>query len=275
MPDNTTPVAPETAPAAPAATPWYSGLAPDLRGYVETKGFPADAKGLEALANSYRNLETHFGVPAERLLKLPKDESDKENWDKIYNRLGRPEKADGYELPIPTGADDAYSKFISAAMHELGITKKQAQALATKQNEFAAAEANKASDAYQATIEQQDGELHSRWGEAYDKNVHIARGAFSSLGIKLEAVDALEKAIGFSGVMEFFYNIGSKIGEDKYVSANGASGFADKLSPDAAQSRLNAIRNDPALAQKYISGDAALRAEMDNLHGILARAGGR
>lgn len=260
------------APAAGGATPWYGGFEPDLRGYVETKGFPADSKGLVALADGYRNLEKHFGVPPEQLLKLPKDESDKETWNKIYDRLGRPAKPEEYELPVPAGVDDSYAKFISTAMHELGITKKQAQALAAKQNEFVAAETARQQESYKATIEQQDSALHSKWGEAYDKNIQIAKGAFAELGIKPEAVDALEQAMGFAGVMEFFHGIGSKIGEDKFVSANGTAGFAGKMSPDAAQARLKAITSDPVLAQKYVNGDAALRAEMDTLHGVLTRA---
>lgn len=264
--------APAPAPAPGGAAPWYGGFEPDLRGYIETKGFPSDVKGLAALADGYRNLEKHFGVPAEQLLKLPKDENDKETWNKIYDRLGRPAKPEEYELPVPAGVDDSYAKFISTAMHELGITKKQAQTLAAKQNDFVAKQEAAAATAYKAAIEKQDGELHTKWGDAYDKNTQIAKGAFAELGIKPEAVDALEQVMGFAGVMEFFHGIGSKIGEDKFVSAKGTAGFAGKMSPVAAQARLDAIRNDPALSQKYINGDAALRAEMDTLHGILARA---
>lgn len=264
--------APPPAPNPSGSTPWYSDFAPDLRGYIETKGFPGDGKGVAALADSYRNLEKHFGVPAEQLLKLPKDVEDKDGWNKIYDRLGRPAKPEEYELSVPPGGDETYAKFIAVAMHELGITKKQAQALAAKQNEFLAGEASREAEAYQATIERQDGELHSRWGEAYDKNVQIARGAFSELGLKPEAVDALEKAMGFAGVMEFFHNIGAKIGEDKFVSGEGTAGFVGKLSPDAAQARIAAIRQDPILSAKFLNGDATVRAEMDHLHAILARA---
>ncbi len=264
--------APASAAAAGGATPWYGGFDPDLRGYIETKGFPADDKGLSALATGYRNLEKHLGVPAEQLLKLPKDENDKETWNKIYDRLGRPAKPEEYELPLPDGDTGDYAKFIAAAMHELGITKKQAQTLAAKQNEYVATQEARAAEAYQTAIKEQDGALHTKWGAAYDKNVQIARGAFAELGVHGEAVDALEKAIGFAGVMEMFYNIGAKIGEDKFVSGEGTPGFSGTMSPAAAQARLDAIKSDPILSAKYIAGDAALRTEMDNLHKMLAFA---
>lgn len=258
--------------AGAGATPWYGGFDPDLKGYIETKGFPADEKGLSALATSYRNLERHFGVPAEQLLRLPKDETDKDGWGKIYERLGRPAKPEDYQLPVPEGDDGEYAKFISTAMHELGITKKQAQALAAKQNEFVGELTRREAAAYQEAIKTQDVALRAEWGPAYDKHIQIAKGAFGELGLKPEVVDAMEKAIGFAETMKFFYTIGSKIGEDKFVSADGSPGFAGAMSPAAAAARLEAIRTDPELSTKYINGDAAIRAEMDKLHKILAQS---
>jgi len=258
--------------AGSAPAPWFAGFNPDLKGYVETKGFPADGKGIEALAESYRNLEKHFGVPAEQLLKLPKDETDKANWDKIYDRLGRPAKPEDYELKAAEGQDGDYAKFISTAMHELGITKKQAQTLAAKQNEYAAQRVGKDAAAYETKIATEDTALHTKWGQAYDKNVQIAQGSVAELGITAEAVNALEKVLGFAGVMEFFHNIGAKIGEDKFVSADaGGGGFGSVMSPEAANARIRAIATDPVLSAKYANGDAALRAEMDNLHKMLSQ----
>lgn len=270
----TTSGASPAASASPSGSPWYGSFDPDLKGYIETKGFPADEKGLSALASSYRNLEKHFGVPAEQLLKLPKDENDKDGWGKIYERLGRPEKPEGYQLPTPEGDDGEYANFISKVMHDLGITKKQAQALAAKQNEFIGEMTKREVAAYQETIKTQDQALKSEWGPAYDKHVQIAKGAFAELGLKPEVVDAMEKAIGFAETMKFFHTIGSKIGEDKFVSAEGSPGFAGAMSPAAAAARIDAIKGDPVLSAKYIAGDAALKAEMDKLHHILAQAAG-
>lgn len=268
----TTSGASPAASASPSGSPWYGSFEPDLKGYIETKGFPADEKGLSALASSYRNLEKHFGVPAEQLLKLPKDENDKDGWGKIYERLGRPAKPEEYQLPVPEGDDGEYAKFISTAMHELGITKKQAQALAAKQNEFVGELTRREAAAYQEAIKTQDVALRAEWGPAYDKHIQIAKGAFGELGLKPEVVDAMEKAIGFAETMKFFHTIGSKIGEDKFVSAEGSPGFAGAMSPAAAAARLEAIRTDPELSTKYINGDAAIRAEMDKLHKILAQS---
>lgn len=253
--------------AIPAAAPFYAGFQDtELRGYIETKGF----KEAQDLALSYKNLEKLVGVPADQVLRMPK-EGDTEGWNKLHERLGRPAKPEDYELAVPEGDSGEYAKFIATAMHELGITKKQAQALAAKQNEFLGTQTAKEAEAYQATIKAQDTTLRSKWGQAYDKNLQVAKGAFAELGITTEAVNALEKAMGFAGVMEFFHGLGAKIGEDKFVSAAGATGFNGVMSPAAAKARIQAIAKDPVLSVKYANGDAALKAEMDNLHRMLSQ----
>lgn len=257
---------PSGAGATPPA-PFYAGFQDtELRGYIETKGF----KEPQDLALSYKNLEKLVGVPADQVLRLPK-EGDTEGWNKLHERLGRPAKPEEYELPLPPGANDKYAKFIANKMHTLGVSKKVAQELAAAQNEFVAAEAAENATAYQATIKEQDTALRSKWGQAYDKNLQVAKGAFAELGITTEAVNALEKAMGFAGVMEFFHGLGAKIGEDRFVSAAGTPGFNGVMSPAAAQARIQAIAKDPVLSVKYANGDAALKAEMDNLHRMLSQ----
>lgn len=271
---NTAPPAAPAPAAAPAAAPapaqpWFSGFEPELKGFIESKGFPADEKGLAALASGYRNLEKHMGAPADQILRIPK-EGDTEGWNKLYERFGRPAKPEEYELPTPEGDSGEYAKFIATAMHELGITKKQAQALAAKQNEYGKRLQQKSAEQYQNTIKEQDTALRGEWGQGYDKNIQVARGAFAELGFDTGTVDKLEKAMGFSAVMKLFYNIGSRIGEDKFVSAGGADGFGNAMSPAAAQARIDAIKGDPVLSQKYLNGDAQLKEEMDRLHRMLA-----
>jgi hypothetical protein len=50
-----------------------------------------------------------------------------QKWDKLFNRLGRPENADGYEIETPDYKfDDNVLKEIKKAAHEAGLTKTQA-----------------------------------------------------------------------------------------------------------------------------------------------------
>ena len=118
----------ETSSEAPVATAagvseWTADLPEDARGFVKNKGWakPAD------LLDSYRHLERLVG--AERLA-LPRDENDRANWERVWNRLGRPEKPEGYKLPLPEkGGDKALAKAFAARAHDLGLTAKQARGL--------------------------------------------------------------------------------------------------------------------------------------------------
>src|SRR5690349_8033208 len=96
---------------------WYSGFeSPELRGFVETKGW----KDPGAAVESYRQLEKTIGVPAERLLKLP-DKADAPEWKEIRAKVGvgAPEKPEDYGIPVPEGIDPGYAGEVAAKALEL------------------------------------------------------------------------------------------------------------------------------------------------------------
>lgn len=260
--DNAAPVQPQTpAPAAdqqPAS--WYSGFSDEtLRGYIETKGF----KDPSALAESYRNLEKLRGVPENELVRIPK-EGDTEAWNAYYARMGRPENADGYSLPIPEGGDDTFAKQAAQWMHEAGLTPAQAQILAGKNNEFIAAQMKAHQDQQAVESDRQMSELKTEWGQAYEQNTEIARRAASQFGLTEEMLSGIEDAIGTKQLMVLFNNIGQGLGEHK-AHGIGSGDNSFKLSPAAAQERIKQLGGDPDWSKKYLAGGANEKAEMERL----------
>lgn len=243
--------------AAPAPSDWTTGLNDDLKGYVQNKGFKDPGMALE----SYRNLEKLLGAPKERLLRLP-EKDDAPEWGEVYGRLGRPEKAEDYKIQ----GDPDFVKWAQGTFHESGLSAKQAQALTEKYNKYVEGLQTQQQQNYEAKIQQEDAALKKEWGAAFDQNVNLAKSAAKTLGISGEQIDALEKAMGFAGVMKFMHGLGAKVGEDAFVSGgNKSSGFG-ALTPEAAMNRLTALKNDPTFVSKYIAGDAQARAEMEKLH---------
>jgi hypothetical protein len=115
----------------------------------------------------------------------------------------------------------------------------------------------------------EEGALRSEWGHAHDQNVSVGKSAATALGIDEATIDKMESVMGYSGVMKFFHNIGSKIGEDSFVGGDkggGSAGFKGALSPHAAQERLTALRGDPEYVKKYLAGNVEAKQEMENLH---------
>ena len=80
------------------------------------------------MLESYRHLEKLIGRDK---IALPK-EGDAEAWNAVYDRLGRPENAEGYEIAVPEGLerDSAFEEQMRGLFHKAGLTKMQVAALA-------------------------------------------------------------------------------------------------------------------------------------------------
>lgn len=248
------------APAAPPST-WYAGFQnADLRGYVETKGF----QNPEALADSYRNLEKLRGVPADRLLSLP-EKPDAPEWDAIWNRLGRPEKPDGYALQVPDGQDRGFADRMATAMHKLGITKAAAAGLNAEWNAFIADELAAAERDQQQADAADLTSLRTKWGAQYDAHVELGRRAGREFGLSEEDFTAVSRALGSGKTLELFQRIGAKLGEPGRFDADGGSSPGFGLTPDGARARLKALQSDKDWAAKYMNGDVAARQEAERL----------
>lgn len=259
--------APAPAPAAPdqGAFDWSkSGLDADHLGYTQNKGWkdPAD------VIHSYRNLEKLHGVPAEQILKLPSDDLPT-SWDPIYNKLGRPEKADGYKLPVPDGVDPGFAKTASEAFHKAGVSQKQAEALTTWWNEQAAGATKAQTDATAARDTEQLAMLKAKWGPNLQANSAIVDKAATAFGMTSAQLEGLKAAMGPGEAMEFLHNIGSKLAtEDSFIGADGKPTTTGGLTPAQAISKIGELRKDGEFVKRYAAGDAEAKREMARLHQI-------
>ncbi len=105
--------------------PWYDGVSEEDIIYLKAKGLHVDG-GYKNLLNSYKSLEKLRGVPEDKLIKIP-DNADNENWNKVYDRLGRPESPDKYDFTPPKDAniDSETLGWFNQKAHSLGLNKKQ------------------------------------------------------------------------------------------------------------------------------------------------------
>jgi hypothetical protein len=105
----------------------FAALDEDTRGWLQTKGL-AD---VDALAKSARESEKLLGS----MVKLPGKDATPEEREAFLNKLGRPEKADGYQFTVPKDLPEALpydgerAKVFAGKAHELGLTKEQAAGL--------------------------------------------------------------------------------------------------------------------------------------------------
>lgn len=172
-------------------------------------------------------------VPEPFLQALPAAD-DADGWNSLYAKLGRPEKADGYELPLPEGDDGSFAKQTSEWMHAAGLNKQQAQSLATAWNSHQAAQA----EAMQKYQEECVATVKKEWGSNFDANLSQAKAALSTFAPE-GFIDYLNQTGQANNPMmlNMLQKIGSAISEDKLVGSNkdssqpGEKSLAQQLWP--------------------------------------------
>lgn len=250
---------------APAAPAWYAPEGLDqntvsqLGELVKTKGWKGPADALL----SYQNLEKVFGADkAGRTILAPKSDDDAEGWSAVYNRLGRPESADKYELPVPEGDDGSFAQSVAPVLHELGLTSRQAKGLAEWWNEASASRIEMESESFAAQSEAEYKALQGEWGAAASQNEELAKRAVvkfaKEAGIDDQSFENMERAIGTAKLMKLFHAIGSQFAEGTFISSDTPTGGA--MTPQAAKNKIAGMFTDQEFMNRYMNQDERVRA---------------
>lgn len=257
-----TPDQQQQAPAPDAAKSWYSDFDDLTRGYVEQKGF----KDPSAVVNSYQNLEKLMGHErAGRTMVLPKDDQDTETLGKIYDRLGRPASAEDYKLPVPEGDQGEFAKVAASKFHELGLSSKQGQALAEWFNGHGSQLQQQQEAAFERQRDEDFSKLEQEWGDQFNVRAEVARRAMREAGLSPEEGAMLERTLGVHKAAKAFEFFGKMFSEHGGKGFENSGGGKFSQTPEEAKSRINSLTQDKAWQQRYFSGDADARAEMDRL----------
>lgn len=254
--------------------PWHQGIADaETVGHWQNKGWDVtDPKKIAVEASkAYREAEKLIGVPTAQVLRLPVDPAkDPDGMKAVWQRLGAPSDAKEYDLPafkdkdgkvVNAALDDA----IRGALFRMNVPKQMAGELASaiaKHN--IDVETAKASETAAALKTEQEA-LAKNWGANAPANKVIAQNAAAALGMTPAEVDALEKTIGYARTMETLRNIGTKIGEDKFIRPPGPNGGTGIATREQAQARITELKSDKAWNTRYLDGDKAALREMTDL----------
>jgi len=170
-----------------AATPWYDGLPEEL---VTPK--VQQFQNVEELLRSYQSAQGLVGKKQVALGEVPFDEMTDEQRAQVYQALGRPEAADGYEWTPPEGmtVDQEALSDVLGKFHEVGMTQAQVEAALAAYTDAAAAttEARRQERAQKAQASVQ--ELQQEWGEQFTANLEAAQSALRHFGLTEGIVQA-------------------------------------------------------------------------------------
>lgn len=255
--------------------PWYDGHGDELVGHYQNKGWDklTPAEAAKAAASAHREAERFVGVPADQIVRLPKDASDAEGLNTLQLRLGRPQAKENYDLAAVKYADgsapdNGFADTVKELAFRSGLSNDRAVELA--QGLLKYQEGAKATETVERTarLETDRAELKKNWGANYDAQLLVAKNVAAKLGVTAEAVTALEGQIGYKAVMEMFANVGSKIGEDKFVNALNPAN-PGIMTREAAVARKAELMNDTAWTKRYLDGDTTANRELQGLLTII------
>jgi len=211
-----TPVSPTTE-TQPVAKTWKEAISEEFRNDPNIEKFTE----IDALAKSYINATQMIGKDK---VAVPNKNSTDDQWNEVYDKLGRPESAEKYSLNAKSEVvpidDNAIKQFAENA-HQLGLNNKQAQGILEfyKNNmEGMAQQAKVDTETAQAQSTQQ---LRQEWGREFDTNIKKA-GALAKANMNPEILDMQLKDGMRLGdhpeIIKGFAKIAGMMSEDKIVS---------------------------------------------------------
>lgn len=256
-------------PAAPATV-----LAPeDARGWLpeEFRADPTfkDIADPAALAKSYKNAASLVGMDKGDVLRLPKDASP-EAMAEIYGRLGRPEKAEGYEAKGPEGMPAEVLTAFQQTAHGLGLSKAQAAGLMEFYSRGVEGTATARAAAERAALDTGLAKVKSEWGAAYtDRAAGIVQLVTQAAGPNsLGSLDALIAAGDLPMLNLLAKAADSMLERGLRGSSNGNMGGT--MTPGEAQAAITAWPRDEVRFKQWMNssdpGHAAAVAEWARLH---------
>ncbi len=212
-------------------------------------------------------LESFKGRPIRDLLKsydnanrfladkavLPKGKNDTpENWEAVFDKLGRPKDATGYafqkpDLPPGMRYDAGLERAFAAKCHELGVLPKQAQGLF----QFYQNQVIEAADAWLQERDQAYGKGHEelvrRFGSGtVDRVLKIANDTLCRFGGTPAEVQYIVENYGNDpDLIALLYRIGSSNFEDALVKGERIDPFDGKGSAEALKKAILYDKNHP------------------------------
>ena len=167
-------------------------------------------------------------------IPVPNKLATDDDWNTVYERLGRPESPEGYsyELPEESKVDDTTLKAFSAEAHKLGLLPKQAQGIMNYYNSLAEQSDKSLEFRDETARAEAEIELRKEYGPAYDLKVTQARNlATNTLGADFLRNTILQDGSSLGNnpqVDRAFADLASKLSEDSMVQGEVASAMTVK-----------------------------------------------
>jgi len=232
-------IASTTQPQPTVNKTWKEAISEEFRSDPNIEKFTE----IDALAKSYINATKMIGQDK---VAVPNKNSTEDQWNEVYDKLGRPESADKYSLNVKSDVvpiDEGSIKQFADNAHKLGLNQKQAEGILDfyKTNMEGMAQQSKVdTETAQAQSAQ---ELRQEWGREFDTNVKKA-GALAKANMNPEILD-MELKNGMRvgdhpEIIKGFAKIAGMMSEDNMVTTESEQVNSNK----DIESEISTITNN-------------------------------
>lgn len=216
----------------------------DVREFVNKKGFTDVPTAIKA----HRELEGLLGQK-DKLVRIP-DEGDKEGWNNLYNKLGRPESPDKYNFEVPEGVDMQVDDGLLGMFKEYAHQRGMSQQLFEDTVKFQLEAAEQAELAYQEQqLNERNGAqkaIRERFSTEDEYNQYTQKALGFAEAFKLNDERSVADVIEAKGlahdpeILDMLGSLADRTAEDSLQYDR------TKSSEPTREERIKAIKSNPA-----------------------------
>ena len=204
---------------------WLAGLPEDLRSnetFKQYKTVGEFAKSHIETADKVKKLEESA---VNSIPKLPENATQQDR-DTFYKSIGRPEKADDYELDDGGGKNaPEWQKMWKDEFFKLGLPADMAKSLSTAFNGQMAKLVEAHNDTLKQDIETASTNLKAEYGDKYEENTELAKRMWNKHGNSdFDAAFNGESSANRFSMIRFIVNMAKLTGEDSSPPGSTSKG---------------------------------------------------
>ena len=206
----------------------FKSLIPDA--YKEEKALQ-NFQDMDGFVKSYLHSQKLVGSDK---IPIPNKYATDEDWNAVYEKLGKPKSPDGYEynLPKESKLDDNSLKAFSAEAHKLGLLPKQAQGIIKYYNDLAGVSETEANNKAEAGRTEAEKNLRKEFGSTYNDRITAAKKlATSTLGNEFLNNTLLQDGSKLGDnptVVKAFADLAAQMSEDSIVKGDAPAYMSNK-----------------------------------------------
>lgn len=264
---------------------WHAGLDAEILGTAQRKGWDLSdpSKAFATAANAYSSAEKLVGAPPDKVLRMPEASADAATLDAFWQRLGAAKEAKEIDFSAIKGAgdkpfDEKLAEVIRSTALAARAPKDVALATAAALQKHFDSEASAAKTIRDGQINADKEALKTSWGANIDRNMFVANQALEKLATAISmpidkakaAWDALSKVggLGATDAVNMLYEMGKRMGEDRFVSSGAPGGSNLPMTREAAVAEITALKGDALFRDRLLKGDKEATQQWTALHKI-------